>query len=331
MLLGNPVRVGLVGTGFVAKLRAEALLPDAQGDWLAAKLVAVAGRTPEKVADFAATYGAIALDSWRELVSHADVDLVMVCNTNAERGAIVRAALEADRHVVTEYPLALDPNEAAELVELARSRDRLLHVEHIELLGGVHQSLRTWLPKVGEVISARYSTIAPQIPTSGKWTYNRSLFGFPLVGALSRLHRLVDVFENVRQVGAVARYWPAEVEDYHACWCEARLIFSSGPIATVTYGKGDRFHGSQRLLEVRGSQGTLIYEGNQGQLIQGDQVTPLAVDGRQGLFARDTHAVLAYLLNGTPLYVRPEESLYTLRVADAAARSAHTGRPIDLL
>ncbi len=331
MVVVTPVRVGLIGTGFVAKLRAEALLPDAQGDWLAAKLVAVAGRTPEKVAAFAETYGAIALGSWRELLGRSDVDLVMVATTNGERAAIVRAALEADKHVATEYPLAIDPNEAADLIELARSRNRLLHVEHIELLGGVHQSLRTWLPKVGEVMAARYSTISPQVPTPGKWTYSRSQFGFPLVGALSRVHRLVDVFETVRQVGAVARYWPAEVDQYQACWCEARLIFSNGAIATVTYAKGDRFHGADRTLEVRGSQGTLIYEGDRGRLIQGDTETPLEVGGRRGLFARDTHAVLAYLLNGTPLYVRPEESLYTLRVADAAARSATTGRPIDLL
>jgi biliverdin reductase len=331
MVLETPVRVGLVGTGFVAKLRAKALSVEEQGDFQAGQLVAVAGRTPDKVQAFAESFGAIALDSWQALVSHPDLDLVIVATTNAERGEIVRAALEADKHVIAEYPLAIDPHQAADLIELARSRDRLLHVEHIELLGGVHQSLRHWLPKVGEVMAARYSTISPYQPPPGKWTYRRSLFGFPLVGALSRLHRLVDLLETVRQVSAVARYWPAEADEYRACWCEARLIFTSGAIATVTYGKGDRFHGAERTLEVRGDRGTLIYEGDRGRLIQADQTIPLEVGDRRGLFARDTHAVLAYLLNGTPLYVRPEESLYTLRVADAAARSAQTSRPIDLL
>jgi biliverdin reductase len=35
--------------------------------------------------------------------------------------------------------------------------------------------------------------------------------------------------------------------------------------------------------------------------------------------------VLDHLFDGTPLYVTPEESLYTLKVADAARRSAETG------
>jgi hypothetical protein len=32
--------------------------------------------------------------------------------------------------------------------------------------------------------------------------------------------------------------------------------------------------------------------------------------------------VLDYLISGSPLYTTPEESLYTLKVADAARRSA---------
>jgi biliverdin reductase len=38
--------------------------------------------------------------------------------------------------------------------------------------------------------------------------------------------------------------------------------------------------------------------------------------------------VLDHIFNGTPLYVTPEESLYTLKVAEAARRSAETGLTI---
>jgi biliverdin reductase len=41
--------------------------------------------------------------------------------------------------------------------------------------------------------------------------------------------------------------------------------------------------------------------------------------------------VLDHLISGTPLYIRPEESLYTLKVAEAARRSAETGNLIQLL
>jgi biliverdin reductase len=40
--------------------------------------------------------------------------------------------------------------------------------------------------------------------------------------------------------------------------------------------------------------------------------------------------VLDYLIDGIPLYVTPEASLYTLKVAAAAQRSAETGQTITL-
>jgi predicted dehydrogenase len=47
------------------------------------------------------------------------VDVVHVCTPNATHAPIVRAAIAAGKHVVCEKPLAVDPAEAAELVELA--------------------------------------------------------------------------------------------------------------------------------------------------------------------------------------------------------------------
>ncbi|MBE9013930.1 gfo/Idh/MocA family oxidoreductase, partial [Pseudanabaenaceae cyanobacterium LEGE 13415] len=47
-------------------------------------------------------------------------------------------------------------------------------------------------------------------------------------------------------------------------------------------------------------------------------------------FTKDTSAVLDHLTNGTPLYVQPEESLYTLKVAIAAQRSAEQGQTVNI-
>jgi biliverdin reductase len=187
-----PLQVGLVGTGYAAKLRAETLQSEARSH-----LVAVAGHAPEKTQEFAQNYQALALDSWQELVERPDMDLVVICTINRDHGAIARAALEAGKHVVVEYPLALEPTAAEALIALAQKRDKLLHVEHIELLGGVHQALRQSLPQIGTACYARYSTLNPQHPAPRKWTYNQALFGFPFSAALSRLHRLTDLFGTV--------------------------------------------------------------------------------------------------------------------------------------
>ena len=199
------VRVGLVGTGYAARLRAEALVNDQR-----TQLVAVAGNQRENTAAFAQKYATEAFSGWQQLVERQDIDLVVIATVNRDHGSIVRAALMQGKHVIVEYPLSVDVAEAEELIALAKSQSKLLHVEHIELLGGVHQALKHHIAKVGEVFYVRYSTISPQNPAPSKWTYNHELFGFPLIGALSRLHRLIDLFGNVLSLNCHQRYWQTD-------------------------------------------------------------------------------------------------------------------------
>ena len=321
----RPVKVGIVGTGYAAKLRAETLKKDAR-----THLVAVVGHAPEKTEAFSQTYQAQALGSWEQLVERSDLDLVIVSTINRDHGAIARAALETGKHVVVEYPLSLDVTEAEELIALAQAQSKLLHVEHIELLGGLHQALKQSLGAIGTVFYARYATINPQRPAPRRWTYHRELFGFPLSGALSRLHRLTDLFGSVATVSCQTRFWGTDSEFYKACLCTAQLSFTSGLLAEVTYGKGEILWQEERKFEVHGETGGLIVDGDQGFLVQGEETMPLTVGTRRGLFAKDTGMVLDYLFDGTPMYVTPAASLYALKVADAALRSAESGETVVL-
>ena len=327
------LKVGMVGTGFVARLRAEALAADGRG-----RLVAVAGHHPEDTQTFAKTHGATAEPDWPTLITRPDLDLMMVCHLNRDHGTVVRAALEAGRHVVVEYPLALDWREAEALVHLAQQRQRLLHVEHIELLGGSHQALKAHLPAIGTPHYARYVTLSPQRPAPARWTYQPDLFGFPLVGALSRVHRLVDAFGPVAQVsgqnqshGWQSHGWQDNSDGpprYHTALCAAQITFQSGVQGELLYGKGEAIWQATRRLEVIGSEGQLVIDGDTGQVITAEGTTPMAISSRRGLFATDTRAVLDHLCQGTPLYITPEASLYSLRVANAIEIAAQTGQTV---
>jgi biliverdin reductase len=324
------VRVGMVGTGFVARLRAEALqtIPHAC-------LVAVAGHAAAETEIFAQQYGAVAVEHWQALVDYPDLDLVIVCHINRDHGPVAAAALNANRHVVVEYPLALTAKAAQPLLALAQAKQRLLHVEHIELLGGTHRALRANLAALGQPVYARYCTLSPKRPAPQSWAYCPELFGFPLVGALSRLHRLIDCF------GPVARVYCQNYYDgltpnaegmahYTTCLCTAQLTFASGLMAEVTYSKGEALWEATRRLEVIGNQGYLCFDGDQGTLTNAEGTHPLEVGSRRGLFAADTAQVIAHLLTGQRLYCNPDASLYTLRVATAAQESAATRKAVDV-
>ncbi len=329
------IRVGIVGTGYAAKARSEALQTEPR-----ARVVAVAGHTPAKTAAFADTFELEVVPAWTDLVQRDDIDLVAVCTVNRDHGTIVGAALGAGKHVVVEYPLALTVAEASALITQARRNDRLLHVEHIELLSGIHQTLRQVLPDVGTAFYARSATINPQRPVGDRWTYHPDLFGFPLVAALARLSRLIDLFGTVGSVTCQTRYWSHEgfclpqwtglSSVYAACLCNAQLQFTSGLLADLSYGKGEVFWQASRTVEIQGDRGAIIMDGDVGKLICGDHVIPLDAGSRRGLFARDTTIVLDHLLEGKPLYTTPEASLYALQVAEAAQQAAETGQPVYL-
>ncbi|MEG4013995.1 MULTISPECIES: Gfo/Idh/MocA family protein [unclassified Microcoleus] len=323
--LNSPIRVGIVGTGFAAKLRAETLVADARSN-----LVAVAGHNQETTAAFCQTFGAEAAVSWRKLVERDDLDLVIVCTVNRDHGAIVLAALENDKHVVVEYPLSLELSEGERAIELAAQKQKLLHIEHIELLGGLHSSIKESLPLVGKVFYARYVTITSVRSVPKRWTFQHSLFGFPLIGAISRLHRFTDLFGEVTSVNCQAQFWDTKPDFYKACLCNAQLRFANGVLAEAVYGKGETFWQSENIFTIYGEAGTLVFTPESGQLIQGENRQTIKVGTRRGLFAKDTEVVLDCLLNGTPLYVNNTSSLYALKVADAAKRSSETNQKLAI-
>ena len=321
-----PIRVGIVGTGYVAKTRAEVLKQDQR-----TQVSGIVGHSPEKTIELGQILQIPTMNSWQELVDNEQIDLVIISGVNRDHGAIARQSLENGKHVVVEYPLALSYQEGKDILDLAKRQNKLIHIEHIELLGGLHNSIKSVLPLIGQVFYARYTTINPQQPAPRKWTYSPQLFGFPFVGALSRLHRLVDLLGEVDQVHGQAQFWSLDQDYYRGCLTTAQLHFAQGAIAEAIYGKGEVFSQSENTFTIYGEKGTLIFGTDKGKLIQGAKVEEIEVPARKGLFAKDMNMVIDHLLDGVPLYIQPEASLYTLQVAEAIKKSAEIQQVVKLV
>lgn len=325
IIVAQQLRVGLVGTGYAAKLRAKALAQVER-----AQLVVVAGRDRDRTQAFAQEAGVAMASDWQALVQRPDLDVIIISSSNETHAPVAEMALRESKHVVVEYPLALTVAEAESLIQLANKKERLLHVEHIELLGGLHQSLLQNLPQVGEPRYVRYATTAPSEPAPMRWSFNHDQLGFPLVAALSRIHRMTHAFGRVTAVTCRTKFWP-NLEDpsyFSACICHAELLFESGLWGIVSLAKGEGLWQAERLLEVKGDRGALRFDRDEAQLVTDDGEVEIAMGGRQGLFNLDSQNVVAHLLDGEPLYVDVADSLYALKVADATRRASELGQTV---
>src|SRR3954465_9798209 len=109
------VRAGVVGVRFMGEVHARAIRR------AGGVVVAAVGATPESSRAAAEALGTERVaESVEALLPVDDIDVVHICTPNATHGPLVRAAIAAGKHVVCEKPLAVDPDEAAELVRLAQ-------------------------------------------------------------------------------------------------------------------------------------------------------------------------------------------------------------------
>jgi myo-inositol 2-dehydrogenase/D-chiro-inositol 1-dehydrogenase len=111
-MTSREVGVGLVGTGFIGQVHAEAFSRST-----VASVRAVASGSPGRAAAFAGRWGIPAWHTdYRELVGRSDVDLVCIGAPNWLHRDIAVAAAEAGKHVVCEKPLARTLREADEMI-----------------------------------------------------------------------------------------------------------------------------------------------------------------------------------------------------------------------
>jgi len=122
----SAVGIGVIGVGFARVVQVPALL-----GCPGLEVVSLASASVERARTVAQGLGiAHAAESWRELVSHPKVDLVLIATPPHLHREMTLAALEAGKAVVCEKPTALDAREAEAMWKAAQGRGLLALVDH---------------------------------------------------------------------------------------------------------------------------------------------------------------------------------------------------------
>ena len=110
----SPLRIGVVGAGFIGAVHAQAARR------AGASIVGVAASTPSSTKEAVAVLGAErAFADGESLVTSSDIDVVHICTPNQLHAPLAELALGAGKHVICEKPLALDLPSATHLQSAA--------------------------------------------------------------------------------------------------------------------------------------------------------------------------------------------------------------------
>jgi predicted dehydrogenase len=273
-----------------------------------------------------------------EVIDADGVDAVLVLTSMNEHGPLAKAALEAGRHALVEKPMATSLDEAAELLELARTSAGLLVCAPHHLLSptfrAVHGAARDG--QIGDLLTAR-ARYGWAGPWWNEWFYERgggSLFDLgvynvtslcALFGPARRVTAMVGVAIPEREVNG--RRITVEADDN----AHVLLDFGDARFAVVTTGFTMQRYRSP-AIEVYGSEGTI-------QLI-GDDWAPEGwelwrnADGAWRVFPESDPqwqwtVGLRHLVDcvetGRPTVTRPEHAYHALEIMLAAQAAGRDG------
>src|SRR5580693_6758092 len=109
------IKVAVFGTGFMGRVHVEALRRLGN-----VEVVAVAGRTVERAREFAAAHSIErSTGDYRDLLSDPELNAVHICSPNSQHFPMAKAALEAQKHVLCEKPLASSVAEGVAMAAMA--------------------------------------------------------------------------------------------------------------------------------------------------------------------------------------------------------------------
>ena len=264
----NRIRWGVVGSGGIARRRTipEGIVPAAN-----AQLAGVYDSNPKANAEVAQAFGARAFESLEELLA-AEIDAVYIATPVVVHHEQVTRCVKAGKHVLCEKPLAMTVQEGQEVVALAQACKVQLGVGFMMRFHSQHQEALKVIQagKLGRVVYGRAQLSCWYPPTEGAWRQDPSQGGG---GSLMDMGvHCIDLLEMFfGPVASVSCHTGNLVQNYASeDSAVTTLVFENGALGTVDAFFCIPDDSSQNVLELYGSEGSILAKGTIGQGSKGE-------------------------------------------------------------
>lgn len=274
--MANKIRLGFVGANVKSTWASQSHFPAlrAHPD---VELTAVCTTKPDTAEAARQAFGAkLAFSDYREMAASPEIDAVVVVVRVPSHYGPTRAAIEAGKHVYTEWPLGRTTAEAEELTALA-------HAKGVQAAVGLQSRVSPALlymkelvesGYVGEVLACHVTTMrdgALERPSSRAWQRDVTLGANPLTIANGHvIDALRFVAGNFTRVNCmlttqVKQWYETDTRQMVDVTSPDNIMVSgqlaSGAVASVHVGAVP-WAGTGYRMEIFGKAGTLICTGN---------------------------------------------------------------------
>ncbi len=278
----KPLRVGLIGYGFMGRTHSNAYRKVNNFFDLEYQpvLKTVCGLVEEEAKAFADRWGYQSYcTDWRQVVEDKDIDLIDICVPNNMHAEIAVAAAEAGKAILCEKPLALNVAQAKQMVE-AVEKAGVPNLVSFNYRRVPAVTLAKWLVdegKLGRIFHYRANflqdwTISADVPQGGMatWRLDVKAAGSGVTGDLLahcidtamwqngpivQVNALTETFIKQRKHAETGKVEPVGIDD--ACIFMCR--FENGSLGVFESTRYARGHKALYTFEINGEHASVAW------------------------------------------------------------------------
>ena len=332
---GGSVRIGVIGAGQFAQGVLLPRLRKVEGAVVGA-VATGSGTTALPVAE--KNDAAFCTSDYQDIVSSDDIDAVLIATRHNMHAPILKEAVAAGKHVFVEKPIALTPEELADVEQCVADAQAGRQDEPLVVMVGLNRryspagiAAKDLLARLGEPAVIDYRVNAGAAPADS-WVHDPAIGGGRIVGEMCHSIDLVQFIVQAEPTEVVARATGSATEgSADPDTVVALLTFPNGTIATVRYLANGEVTVSKERAEIFCAGHVMTVDNFRSHKIVG----PIVQDRRRAMLKAEKgrkaelEDFVGAIRGASPLVFDWPAAVSSMRTVFAVRESLRTGRPVS--
>lgn len=354
------LNVGLIGCGWIAN--GKHLPTITKQDDL--KIVALCDVIPQRANALIEKFnlsGVSVYEDYNDLTNRADIDIVYICTPNPLHFEMACAALENNKHIFVEKPLACTKKECDKIIEISKAKDKLVTVGFQRRFFPAHILAKKMVEagELGEIYFAKAHGVRYRgTPGWGEYITGKNGGGVFIDGVPHSLDITLWLMDNYEPLSVKANTYNKMKGKVEGCmwgipWKEEDFKVEDSGFALVTMKNGATIMmecawamnmistdmkaticGTEAGIDMQGGPATTDYIRKNGVRLGSnfiEEITPVTGMGfniNEDANQQECRNFIDAIKTGSELLITAEQSMVVTQIIEGIYKSAASGKEV---